>query len=120
MSGRTVSAYTDEATAERVARIAKLEDRPVGQVAGAALRLYAMLPAEARDALRQMEALGDDDALREAVREVTLVLARRRFAQTRTSITAAIDVSGLGRLDSESRILGAAVKLTRTAKRPAR
>jgi hypothetical protein len=116
MNGRTVSAYTDEATADRIARIARLEDRRVGQVAGAALRLYAMLPAEARDALRQMEALPGDDALREAVREMTLVLARRSFAQARKAIA----VRGLSRLDNENRIPAAAVKLTRPTKRPAR
>jgi hypothetical protein len=40
MTGRTVSAYTDEATAAKVAEIARLEDRSPAQIGAAALRFY--------------------------------------------------------------------------------
>ena len=55
----TLSAHTDEATASRVSEMAKLEDRTPSQITAAAVRWYVRLPASARDALRRIEAQGD-------------------------------------------------------------
>lgn len=74
MAGTTVSTHVDEEIAERVRKIAALEDRKVSRVAGAALALYVDLPGEARDALRHIEALGDEGARDAALREITSVL----------------------------------------------
>lgn len=45
MAARTISAYADERTARDVERIAQSEDRSPAQIAAAALRFYARLPA---------------------------------------------------------------------------
>lgn len=50
MSGKTISAYTDEKTAKSVAEIASLEQRKASQIAGMALKLFVKLPPEARAA----------------------------------------------------------------------
>ena len=52
MAGRTVSAYTDETTAQRIAQLAKVEDRSPAEIAAAALRLYVNLPTHAHQAFR--------------------------------------------------------------------
>ena len=61
----TLSAHTDAATASRVSEMAKLEDRSPSQITAAAVRWYVRLPASARDALRRIEAQGDQ-AIEEA------------------------------------------------------
>jgi predicted transcriptional regulator len=55
----TLSAHTDEATASRVGEMARLEDRTPSQITAAAVRWYVRLSAAARDALRRIEAQGD-------------------------------------------------------------
>ena len=55
----TLSAHTDDATALRVSEMAKLEDRTTSQITAAAVRWYVRLSAPARDALRRIEAQGD-------------------------------------------------------------
>lgn len=78
MAGRTVSAYTDEATAAKVAEMARREDRSPAQIAAAALRFYVRLPAHARDAWRSAEAL-DDKAIDEAAWAVGRALLNKRY-----------------------------------------
>lgn len=56
----TISAHTDEATASRVGEMSKLEDRTPSQITAAAVRWYVRLSAPARDALRRIEAQGDE------------------------------------------------------------
>lgn len=60
MAGRSISAYTDEVTYERVSRLAKSEDRSTAQIVAAAVRLYVQMPSRAHDAFRRLENAGDD------------------------------------------------------------
>jgi predicted transcriptional regulator len=53
------SGHTDDATAARVAEIAKIEDRSPDQIAAAALRFYVRLPPWARSALCGLEGQSD-------------------------------------------------------------
>lgn len=115
MAGKTVSTHVDEAIADRVKRIAALEDRKVSQVAGAALSLYARLPGEARDALRRLEALGDEATLDVTVREIASVLVRLDYEFTAARLADEVDRDALGSLESEEAILERAVELTRSA-----
>jgi predicted transcriptional regulator len=55
----TLSAHTDETTASRVSEMAKLEDRTPSQITAAAVRWYVRLSPSARDALRRIEAQGE-------------------------------------------------------------
>lgn len=74
VTGRTVSAYADEATADRIVQLARIESRSPAQLAAAALRLYVSLPAEAHQALRQIEALNSTEAAERLSRGVTRML----------------------------------------------
>ncbi|HEY2752140.1 hypothetical protein, partial [Phenylobacterium sp.] len=56
----TLSGHTDEATAARVNDMARLEDRTSSQITSAAVRWYVRLSPSARDALRRLEAAGED------------------------------------------------------------
>ena len=62
MAGHTLSAYADEQTYQKVAQLAKIEDRSVAQIVSAALRFYMRLPRHAHDALRRAEADGPESA----------------------------------------------------------
>ncbi|MEG3437887.1 hypothetical protein V0288_12235 [Pannus brasiliensis CCIBt3594] len=112
MKGKTVSAYTDSETASRVAGIAKLEHRPPARIAGMALKWFVSLPPEAREALWQIEALGDEDDLAEVRREMTRTLLNVRYNIARRQVLAEMNVEGLGELETEDDSLAAAVNLT--------
>lgn len=116
MAGETISTHVDEDVAERVKRIADLEDRKVSQVAGAALSLYVRLPGEARDALRHIEALGDEDAQDATVREVTSVLVRLDYELAARRVVEEMEAEGPeGEMEDEEAILERAVELTRSS-----
>ena len=74
----TLSAHTDEATASRVIEMAKLEDRTPSQITAAAVRWYVRLSASARDALRRIEAQGDQ-AIEEAAWAAGRALLDREY-----------------------------------------
>ena len=108
----TLSAHTDQATATRVGEMAKLEDRTPSQITAAAIRWYVRLPALARDALRRIEARGDE-AIEAAASAAGRALLDRQYE-------AALEV-GLGRAPStlppgasEDDILAEAVRVTRS------
>lgn len=115
MAGKTVSAYADEETARRVEHAARVEQRPVSQIASAALAFYARLPAEAHAALRAIEAQGGSAALDRAARAVARRLLDAQFEAAARGAAAAIPdeaLAGLGALDTEDAVVTAAVALT--------
>jgi hypothetical protein len=71
MAARTISAYADAKTASVIERIAQSEDRSPAQIAAAALRFYARLPAEAHAAFRRIEKLGTAQDIDTLAREIT-------------------------------------------------
>lgn len=115
MAGETISTHVDEEVADRVRRIADLEDRKVSQVAAAALSLYVRLPGEARDALRHIEALGDDELQEATLRELTSVLLRLDYELAARRVADEMAVDAPGELDDEEAILEKAVELTRSS-----
>lgn len=107
----TLSAHTDEATASRVSEMAKLEDRTPSQITAAAVRWYVRLSASARDALRRIEAQGE-----QAIDEAAWAAGR---ALLDAEYEAALD-RGLANFNptlsanaSEDAILAEAVRITR-------
>ena len=86
MSGRTISAYTDDATAQRISSLAKMEDRSTGQIAAAALRLYVTLPPEARQAIRQLEATESSDVMEGVKLAMTRLLIDAVYDSTHRSL----------------------------------
>lgn len=112
MAGKTVSAYVGPEIVRRVEHAARVEARPVSQIASAALAFYARLPSEAHHALRVIEALGGTAALDQVARTVArqIVDAEYELAERRAAeaIPEAI-VAGLGADDD---LLAAAVRLT--------
>lgn len=115
MAGETISTHVDADVAERVKQIADLEDRKVSRVAGAALSLYVRLPGEARDALRHIEALGDEDAQDATVREITSVLVRLDYELAARRVVEEMEAEGPGELEDEEAIVERAVELTRSS-----
>ena len=109
MSGRTISAYTDDITAQRIATLAKVEDRSTGQIAAAALRLYANLPSEARQALRQLEAMESSDVLENAQRAMTRALLNAVYDSAHRRLMIHMPA---GEYDSEDAMLAEANRLT--------
>lgn len=115
MAGETISTHVDEEVADRVRRIADLEDRKVSKVAAAALSLYVRLPGEARDALRHIEALGDEELQEATLRELTSVLLRFDYELAARRLADEMVVDTPGELDDEEAILEKAVELTRSS-----
>jgi hypothetical protein len=77
----TLSAHTDEKTASRVNEMARLEDRTPSQITAAALRWYVRLSRSARDAMRVIEAAGDQ-AVEEAAWAAGRALLDKEFEAT--------------------------------------
>jgi predicted transcriptional regulator len=112
MAGRTVSAYTDEATAAKVADIARLEDRSPAQIAAAALRFYVRLPSAARDAWRRAEANGEPAVADETAWEVGRAILDKQWNDAVRAGLARYQ-SPLPPDASEEDILAYAVQITR-------
>ncbi|UFP95255.1 hypothetical protein [Gloeobacter morelensis] len=72
-----VTAYSDAESAQAIREIARAESRSVAQVAGAALKLYALLSRDVRSALRELE--GDEEAFRHLVNRIAGVVRADRF-----------------------------------------
>jgi hypothetical protein len=111
MSGRTVSAYADETTAQRIAQLARVEARSPAQIAAAALRLYVSLPTEAHQAFRQIEAMESPAVIDSVQRAMTRVLIDGVYDAARQRALSQMHVSGRDD-DSEEAILAHAVRLT--------
>jgi hypothetical protein len=113
MSGRTISAYTDEATATRLAYLAKIEDRSPAQIAAAALRFYTGLPPEAHQALRRIEAMESPELLSSLQREVTRTVLHALFDGAEGRMVKRAEEGGVADTAStEDDLLAEAVRLT--------
>jgi hypothetical protein len=113
MAGKTISAYTDSETASRVGTIAKVEQRTQAQIGGMALKLFVSLPKEAREALWQIETLGNGQEWESLMNEVTRTVLNVQYRLASQQVIEEMKVEKLGDLDSEAQILQAAVNLTR-------
>lgn len=109
MSGRTISAYADEQTAQCIATMAKVEDRSTGQIAAAALRLYTHLPLEARQALRQIEAMESPEVLDNLQKAMTRLLLNAVYESAHHRLMQQMPAS---EKDDEEALIAEAVRLT--------
>uniref|UniRef100_B8HZ89 Uncharacterized protein n=1 Tax=Cyanothece sp. (strain PCC 7425 / ATCC 29141) TaxID=395961 RepID=B8HZ89_CYAP4 len=112
MSGKTISAYTDTATAERVAALAKLEGRSTAQIGGLALKFFTRLPVEARTALHQIELLGEPGDLEAVLRDITRTLLHRQYEIAQRQVVEQMQIEHLEPLETEDDFLAAAIRLT--------
>ena len=112
MAGKTISAYTDSETASRVGAIAKVEQRTQAQIGGMALKLFVSLPKEAREALWQIETMGNGQDWESLMNEVTRTVLNVQYRLASQQVIEQMKVEKLGDLDSEDEILQAAVNLT--------
>ncbi|MBW4554062.1 MAG: ribbon-helix-helix domain-containing protein [Aphanocapsa sp. GSE-SYN-MK-11-07L] len=117
MVGKTISAYTDAETADRIERIAKCEHRKKSQIAGSALKFFISLPTEARTAWRQIEALGTPDEIERISEDIARALLHAQYEMAHKQIIQEMTIEHLGGLDSEDDLLGTAVALTGEAVR---
>ena len=112
MAGKTISAYTDSETADSVAYLAKIEHRTPAQIAGMALKFFVSLPAPARNAWCQIEALGGREEREKVAREIARTLINAQYEIARLQAVSQIKVNSQHTLDSEDDILSTAVRLT--------
>jgi len=114
---KTISAYADDDTAGRVARLAKVEQRPVSQLASAALAFYVRLSEQAHAALRHVEALGNSDDYDRVVSDITRVLLDAQYEVAQRAVVREMRTEPLEGL-SEDDLLAMAARLT-TSRPPA-
>lgn len=112
MTGKTISAYTDIETANRVAYIARIEQRKPSQIASMALKLFVELPPEARAALWQIEALGSPTDFEAVMQEIARTLLNAQYRVAHRQVTEQMQVENLAQIETEDDILSAAVDLT--------
>lgn len=113
MAGKTISAYTDEKTAQSVAQIAHIEQRKPSQIAGMALKLFVELPPEARTALWQIEALGSASEFEEVMKQIARTLLNAQYKMAQRQVVEQMKVENLEQIETEDDILSKAVDLTR-------
>ena len=112
MAGKTISAYTDLETADRIESIAQREDRRKAQVAGTALKFFSKLPDEARSAWRQIEAFGTPADLDQTLMEITRILIHAQYEMAVQNMAQEAKTEHLGPLDTEDDLMAAAISLT--------
>lgn len=112
MAGKTISAYTDSETAKSVAYLAKLEHRTPAQIAGMALKLFVSLPAPARNAWCQINALGNKVDREEVAHEITLALLNAQYKIAQRQVVSQIEIEDSELLETEDDLLSAAINLT--------
>jgi predicted transcriptional regulator len=112
MKGKTISTYTDHETAALVNYLAKIEQRSPSQIAAIALRFFVKLPATAREAWYQIEALGEESQKQEVIEQITRSLVNMQYEISQRKIVEQMDIESLEPLETEDDILAAAVKLS--------
>lgn len=113
MAGRTISAHADADTARLVEATAKAEDRAPSQIVTAALKFYLRLPAEAREAIRTLDAFAAPQEAHAAMRRVSRVLLDASFGVSEARMVAQLRLDDEARLRDDKAILAEAVRLTR-------
>jgi hypothetical protein len=112
MAGKTISAYTDSDTADSVAYLAKIEQRTPAQIAGIALKFFVKLPAPARTAWYQINALGDQSDLEKVTSEIARALLNTQYEISQRQVRESIEIDPQHNLESEDDILSTAIQLT--------
>jgi predicted transcriptional regulator len=112
MTGKTISAYTDAETANRIESIAKREHRKKAQIAGSAVKFFVNLPEEARTAWRQIEALGTPAEIERISQEIARTLLHAQYEMAHKQVVQEMTTEHLGALDREDDLLNAAISLT--------
>jgi predicted transcriptional regulator len=113
MNGKTISAYTDTETAQRIEGIAKREHRKKAQIAGSALKFFVNLPEEARTAWRQIEAMGTPEEIEQISQDIARTLLNAQYEMAHKQVIQEISTEHLGSLETEDDLLHVAVSLTR-------
>ncbi|MGH7719807.1 MAG: hypothetical protein ACREON_13315 [Gemmatimonadaceae bacterium] len=113
MAGKTVSAYANEYTARRVEHVARVQERPVSQIASAALAFYVRLPAEAHAAIRAIEAHGGQEAIERVTRDVARCLLDAEYEVAHRRVAEALQPGKQGDLlRTEEDVMDEAVRLS--------
>ena len=114
MAGRTISAYIDDATAEKVETISVREGVNKARFTGNALRFYTSLSSDARRALLAIDASATAEERRWVTNEVIRVLLRAEFAILQREMAAEMG-DRLPRASSEEEVDEAAATWTKPA-----
>jgi predicted transcriptional regulator len=112
MKGKTISAYTDQETAELLNYLAKIEQRSPSQIAAIALKFFVKLPATARESWYQIETLGEQAQKEAVIEQITRSLINMQYEISQRKIVDQMNIETLEPLETEDDILAAALKLT--------
>jgi hypothetical protein len=113
MGEKIISAHVDLETDNLITHIAKMENCPTSEIVEMALKFFTSLPPEAHTSLRQIEAFGSSDDLKELAREITRTMLHAEYKIVTQKIMEHMTVDGLDKLETEDDILQEAVSLTR-------
>lgn len=111
---KTISAYVDQETIERIAQLAKLEYRSRSQIAAMAIKLGAVLPPEAWSDLLQINNWGFEADWQVIGQEIAQVLSDYHYRLIKNKMATQVDRQWLDSLslETEDKVLDTAVKLT--------
>ncbi|MGL5805892.1 MAG: hypothetical protein ACRC2R_26995 [Xenococcaceae cyanobacterium] len=112
MSGKTISAYTSEQTANKLAEIAKRESRKKAQLAGMAIELFVSLPPAAIDAWLRVIANGEPNLKAQVQDKIARTLIDARYQVTHEQLIEEISLDSIEPLETEDDFLNAAVAIT--------
>jgi predicted transcriptional regulator len=112
MSGKTISAYTNEPTANKLSEIAKRERRKKAQLAGMAIEFFVSLSPAARDAWLQIITNGEPEILAQVTDKITHTLLDARYQITHSQLMSEMDISHLEPLETEDDFLTTAISIT--------
>lgn len=79
MPGKTISAYTDEETAQLVAELARVEHRKPSQIAAEAIALYVRLSTQVHASLRHVRGSSEPGRLDLVLREVSRAIVNASY-----------------------------------------
>jgi predicted transcriptional regulator len=112
MSGKTISAYTNEQTANKLSEIAKRESRKKAQLAGMAIELFVSLPPAAIDAWLRVVANGEPDIMAQVKDKIARTLLDARYQITHRQLIEEIESEYLEPLETEDDFITAAIAIT--------
>jgi predicted transcriptional regulator len=112
MSGKTISAYTSEQTANKLADLAKKESRKKSQLAGIAIELFVSLPPGAIDAWLRVVAHGEPEITQQVKDKIARTLLDARYQITHQQLINEIQCDQLEPLETEDDFLNAATAIT--------
>lgn len=111
----TISTNLDSAVAMKARRIAQNENRTISNFVAGAVGVFSEFPKELRDALLELRASEDRALLRDIMREMALVVARKRFDAAVANVAREANFDPTLASASDLELLDAAVEIVKAS-----